>query len=124
MTQRAIVVDDSSFQRNIVSNTIGNWFDVVGTAKNGTEAIEVFEAKRPDVITMDIMMPELNGIESLRRIKSRSPETTIVMVTSVSQNEKMREAARAGADGYVTKPVDTEALREEFDDVLDFPVTR
>lgn len=124
MTQRAIVVDDSSFQRNIVSNTIGNWFDVVGTAENGKAAIEVFEAKRPDVITMDIMMPELNGIESLRRIKSRSPETTIVMVTSVSQNEKMREAARAGADGYVTKPVDTEALREEFDDVLDFPVTR
>jgi two-component system chemotaxis response regulator CheY len=124
MTQRAIVVDDSSFQRNIVSNTIGNWFDVVGTATNGKEAIEVFEAKRPDVITMDIMMPELNGIESLRRIKSRSPETTIVMVTSVSQNEKMREAARAGADGYVTKPVDTEALREEFDDVLEFPVTR
>jgi len=124
MTQRAIVVDDSSFQRNIVSNTIGNWFDVVGTAANGKEAIEIFEAKRPDVITMDIMMPELNGIESLRRIKSRSPETTIVMVTSVSQNEKMREAARAGADGYVTKPVDTEALREEFDDVLDFPVTR
>ena len=124
MTQRAIVVDDSSFQRNIVSNTIGNWFDVVGTAENGKEAIEVFEAKRPDVITMDIMMPKLNGIESLRRIKDRSPGTTIVMVTSVSQNEKMREAARAGADGYVTKPVDTEALREEFDDVLDFPVTR
>jgi len=124
MTQRAIVVDDSSFQRNIVSNTIGNWFDVVGTAENGNEAIEVFEAKRPDVVTMDIMMPELNGIEALRRIKSRSPETTVVMVTSVSQNEKMREAARAGADGYVTKPVDTEALREEFDDVLDFPVTR
>ncbi len=124
MTQRAIVVDDSSFQRNIVSNTIGNWFDVVGTAENGKEAVEVFDAKRPDVVTMDIMMPKLNGIESLRRIKSRSPETTIVMVTSVSQNEKMREAARAGADGYVTKPVDTEALREEFDDVLDFPATR
>ena len=124
MTQQAIVVDDSSFQRNIVSNTIGNWFDVVGTAENGREAIEVFEAKRPDVVTMDIMMPELNGIKSLRRIKDRSPETTVVMVTSVSQNEKMREAARAGADGYVTKPVDTEALREEFDDVLDFPVTR
>jgi len=124
MTQRAIVVDDSSFQRNIVSNTIGNWFDVVGTAENGKQAIEVFEAKRPDVITMDIMMPKLNGIGALRQIKSRSPETTVVMVTSVSQNEKMREAARAGADGYVTKPVDTEALREEFDDVLDFPVTR
>jgi two-component system chemotaxis response regulator CheY len=124
MVQRAIVVDDSSFQRNIVTNTIENWFDVIGTATNGKEAIELFREKRPDVITMDIMMPEMNGIESLRRIKDISPETTIVMVTSVSQDEKMREAAKAGADGYVTKPVDTEALQNEFDDVLDFPVSR
>jgi two-component system chemotaxis response regulator CheY len=124
MVQRAIVVDDSSFQRNIVRNTIENWFDVIGTASDGKEAIEVFREKRPDVITMDIMMPEMNGIESLRRIKDISPETTIVMVTSVSQDEKMREAAKAGADGYVTKPVDTERLRDEFDDVLDFPVSR
>jgi two-component system chemotaxis response regulator CheY len=124
MVQRAIVVDDSSFQRTIVQNTIENWFDVIGTASDGKEAIEVFREKRPDVITMDIMMPEMNGIESLRRIKDISPETTIVMVTSVSQDEKMREAAKAGADGYVTKPVDTERLRDEFDDVLDFPVSR
>ena len=124
MVQRAIVVDDSSFQRNIVRNTIENWFDVIGTASDGKEAIEVFREKRPDVITMDIMMPEMNGIESLRRIKDISPETIIVMVTSVSQDEKMREAAKAGADGYVTKPVDTERLRDEFDDVLDFPVSR
>jgi two-component system chemotaxis response regulator CheY len=124
MVQRAIVVDDSSFQRNIVTNTIENWFDVIGTAANGKEAIELFREKRPDVITMDIMMPEMNGIESLRRIKDISPETTVVMVTSVSQDEKMREAAKAGADGYVTKPVDTEALQNEFDDVLDFPVSR
>ena len=121
MVQRAIVVDDSSFQRTIVQNTIENWFDVIGTASDGKKAIEVFREKRPDVITMDIMMPEMNGIESLRRIKDISPETTIVMVTSVSQDEKMREAAKAGADGYVTKPVDTERLRDEFDDVLDFP---
>ncbi|TQQ83008.1 response regulator [Halonotius terrestris] len=124
MTQRAIVVDDSSFQRNIVTNTIENWFDVIGTAANGREAVEVFREKRPEVVTMDIMMPEMNGIEALAQIKEISPETTVVMVTSVSQNEKMREAARAGADGYVTKPVETEQLREEFDDVLDFPVTR
>lgn len=62
MVQRAIVVDDSSFQRNIVRNTIENWFDVIGTASDGKEAIEVFREKRPDVITMDIMMPEMNGI--------------------------------------------------------------
>ena len=124
MTQRAIVVDDSSFQRNIITNTIENWFEVVGTAKNGREAIDVFREKRPEVITMDIMMPEMNGIDALREIKEISPKTTIVMVTSVSQNEKMQEAARAGADGYVTKPVETKQLREEFDDVFEFPVSR
>jgi two-component system chemotaxis response regulator CheY len=124
MVQRAIVVDDSSFQRTIVTNTIDTWFDVIGTAADGKEAIEVFREKRPEIVTMDIMMPEMNGIESLRRIKEISPETTVVMITSVSQDEKMREAARAGADGYVTKPVTTEELKDEFDDVLDFPVSR
>jgi len=63
---------DQSFQRNIVPNTIGNWFDVVGTAENGKESIEMFDAKRPDSITMDIMMPKRDGIESIRRIKSCS----------------------------------------------------
>jgi len=121
MSDRALVVDDSSFQRTIVSNTIEEWFEIVATAENGKEAIDQFKGERPDVITMDIMMPEMDGITAVKNIKDISPETVIVMVTSVSQKQKMREAARAGADGYVTKPVNTEKLREEFADVLDWP---
>jgi len=121
MSDRALVVDDSSFQRTIVSNTIDDWFDIVATAENGKEAIEQFKKERPDVVTMDIMMPEMDGITAVENIKEISPETVIVMVTSVKQKEKMREAARAGADGYVTKPVNTKKLREEFGDVLDWP---
>ncbi len=121
MSDRALVVDDSSFQRTIVSNTIDDWFDIVATAENGKEAIEQFKKERPDVVTMDIMMPEMDGITAVENIKEISPETVIVMVTSVKQKEKMREAARAGADGYVTKPVNTQKLRDEFGDVLDWP---
>ncbi|MFO7833763.1 MAG: response regulator [Halohasta sp.] len=121
MSDRALVVDDSSFQRTIVSNTIEDWFEIVATAENGKEAIDQFKEERPDVITMDIMMPEMDGITAVKNIKDISPETIIVMVTSVKQKEKMREAARAGADGYVTKPVNTEKLRDEFADVLNWP---
>jgi len=121
MSDRALVVDDSSFQRTIVSNTIEDWFDIVATAENGKEAIEQFKKERPDVVTMDIMMPEMDGITAVENIKEISPETIIVMVTSVKQKQKMREAAKAGADGYVTKPVNTKKLRDEFADVLDWP---
>lgn len=123
MSQTALVVDDSSFQRSLVSETIKEWVEVVGTAENGREAVEMFTETEPDMITMDIMMPEMNGIEALSEIKERSPETTVVMVTSVSQKEKMREAAKAGADGYVTKPFEAEDLGAELDDALDSPVT-
>lgn len=123
MSYTAIVVDDSSFQRSLVSETIDEWVDVVDTAENGREAVDVFTETEPDMMTMDIMMPEMDGIEALTEIKERSPETTIVMVTSVSQKEKMREAAKAGADGYVTKPFEAEELGAELDDALDSSVT-
>jgi len=119
MTYRTLVVDDSSFQRTIVSDTLDERFEVVDTAENGKQAISKFEEFDPDVITMDIIMPEMTGIEALREIKSRSPETIIVMCTSVEQEEKMRAAAKAGADGYVTKPISETKLLEEFDSLLE-----
>jgi len=118
MTYRTLVVDDSSFQRTIVSDTLDERFDVIATAENGNEAISKFEELNPAVITMDIIMPEMTGLEALKEIKARSPETIVVMCTSVEQEEKMREAAKAGADGYVTKPISKTKLSSEFDSLL------
>ena len=115
MTINALVVDDSSFQRTIVKETLSSWMNVIGTAENGIEAVEQYEFHKPDVVTMDIMMPEMNGIKALRVIKEISPNAIVVMVTSVSQKEKMRKAARHGADGYVTKPFDSEELIDEIE---------
>ena len=122
MPPRAVVVDDSAFQRTVVSEAIDDHVEIVGTAENGREAIKVFAETEPDLMTMDIMMPELNGIEALSAIKDRAPSTTVVMVTSVSQTEKMRQAAKAGADGYVTKPFEAPDLTAELDDALDEPL--
>jgi len=115
MTINALVVDDSSFQRTIVKETLSSWMNIIGTAENGIEAVEQYEFHKPDVVTMDIMMPEMNGIKALRVIKEISPNAVVVMVTSVSQKEKMRKAARHGADGYVTKPFDSKDLMDEIE---------
>lgn len=119
MAFRTLVVDDSSFQRTVVSDILDDRFEIVDTAENGQEAVEKFEALDPEVITMDIVMPEMTGIEALTEIKNRSPETIIVMCTSVEQEEKMRAAAKAGADGYVTKPISETKLLSEFDSLLE-----
>ncbi len=119
MAFRTLVVDDSSFQRTVVSDILDDRFDIIDTAENGKEAVSKFEEHDPDVITLDIVMPEMTGIEALEEIKNRSPETTVVMCTSVEQEEKMRAAAKAGADGYVTKPISETKLLDEFDSLLE-----
>ncbi|OYR56849.1 response regulator [Halorubrum halodurans] len=114
MTDRVLVVDDSSFQRTVVRDALEGPFEVVGEAENGVEAVELFEAHEPDAVSMDVVMPEMTGIEATREIKSRRPDAVVVMCTSVDQEEKLMEAVKAGADGYVTKPVDPDELVPEI----------
>jgi two-component system chemotaxis response regulator CheY len=115
MTHRVLVVDDSSFQRTVIRDALEGSFDVVGEAEHGAEAVELFEAYEPDAVSMDVVMPEMTGIEATRAIKARWPDAVIVMCTSVDQQEKMMEAVKAGADGYVTKPVDADELVPELE---------
>lgn len=119
MTVKTLVVDDSALQRTIVSEALDDRFEVVAEAENGKDAIRAFASESPDFVTMDIMMPEMNGIDATAAIKDRAPGTPVVMVTSVEQREKMKEAVRAGADDYVTKPVEAEELLAAIEDVLD-----
>ncbi|AXI24670.1 response regulator [Methanofervidicoccus sp. A16] len=113
---RTLVVDDSAFMRNILKKILSstNKYVVVGEASNGKEAIEKARELKPDLITMDIVMPEMDGIEATRRIKKEFPDIKIVMCTSVDQEKKMIEAIEAGADGYIVKPFQAPKILEQL----------
>ena|SRR6056297_3106451 len=118
MAPQLLIVDDSDFQRTMIRQAIDGEFDVVAEAANGVEAVEKYERHLPDAITMDIMMPEMDGVAATDEIKSRDDPPVVVMVTSVDQQSKMKQAVKAGADGYVTKPFEPEDIQKELQSVF------
>ena len=102
---RVLVVDDSpAITRKICMMMDQIGYRVVATAATGREAIVAYKACRPDVVTMDITMPDVDGIEATRVIKKAFPEARIVVVTSHGQEKMVLDALKAGASGYVLKP--------------------
>src|SRR6056297_215402 len=118
MAPTLLIVDDSDFQRTMVRQAVEDDFEVVGEAANGVEAVEQYESHRPEAVTMDIMMPEMDGVEATSQIKGSDDPPVVVMVTSVDQQSKMKQAVKAGADGYVTKPFEPEDVKAELGSVL------
>jgi len=118
MARSVLVVDDSAFMRNLLKQLLEDDHEVVGEAENGVEAVELYHELDPDVVTMDVVMPIRNGIEATAEIKGDDPDASIIMCTSVGQEEKMREAVKAGADGYITKPFQKPNVLEAIDDVV------
>ncbi len=103
--KRILIVDDSRVSRKILKNMLeANGYEVVGEAVNGKEGVELFEKLSPDIITMDITMPELNGIEALKQIREQSDSVKVVIITAAGQKEKRIEAQECGANEFVTKP--------------------
>lgn len=105
--KRVLVVDDSVFMRRIVSDLVGEHpdFQVIGTAKNGLEAVEMAKQLQPDCITMDVEMPEMNGLEALKRIMKENP-LPVIMLSSLTKEGAMEtiQALEAGAIDFVQKP--------------------
>ncbi len=92
-------------------------FDVVGEARDGSEAVDLAAAIRPDVILMDVTMPELDGVEATRQIKARQPEVRIVMLTMHADQDVLAEAIRAGANGYLVKDCSTDEIASAIESV-------
>lgn len=113
---RIMVVDDSPIttrQICMMMDLIG--YQVVKIAANGKEAISAYRECMPDVVTMDITMPLVNGIEATRLIKKAYPDANIVMVTSHGQEKMVLDALKAGAKGYVIKPFQQQKLFEAIE---------
>lgn len=116
---RILIVDDSRTSRKILKGYLESaGYEVVGEATNGLEGYEKYEELKPDLVTLDITMPVLDGIEALKKIKADYPEAKVVMVTAAGQKTKMIEAVQSGADEFVPKPFDPEVLKKIIDKVM------
>ena len=109
--KRVLIVDDASFMRMSIKNMLANYdFEVVGEAENGVMAIEKYKELQPDIVTMDITMPEMDGLEALREIKKLDPGASVVMVSALGQEARMKEAIIYGANGFIVKPFKEDML--------------
>ncbi|MGA0038668.1 MAG: response regulator [Pirellulales bacterium] len=117
--KRLLVVDDALIMRAMIKDLAkqAGW-EIAGEATNGREGIERYRELRPDLVTLDIVMPELDGVEALRALREEFPEAAVVMVTAIDQKEKLSECIRLGARDFIVKPFDRDHLRSLFERYL------
>lgn len=109
--KRVLVVDDAAFMRVSIKKILTkHGYDVCGEAGNGDAAIQKYKELQPDIVTMDITMPNKDGLTSLKEILSFSPNANIVMVSAMGQESIVREAIMSGAKGFVVKPFKEEVI--------------
>ena len=117
---KILIVDDSKTQRTLLRELLENsGFSVVGEAENGEEGLMKFKELRPDLVTLDITMPKINGIECLSLIKHEDKDAKVVMITSENQKSIMVDALKKGAEDFIIKPYDPGRVIETLKEVLD-----
>jgi two-component system chemotaxis response regulator CheY len=116
MSKRVLICDDSLLMRNLVADSLkqAGW-EVAGEAENGNVAVERFAELRPDAVTMDIVMPEADGLSALTRILEIDPQAKVVVVSALAQTSKISDAIRLGAQDFIVKPFMPEQLQQTMD---------
>ena len=110
---RVLVVDDAAFMRKLVSDVlVKGGHEVVGEAGDGSEAVTRFQELRPEVTTLDITMPEKDGLTALREIIELDPSARVVMCSALGQESKVLESIKAGAKDFVVKPFQADRVLE------------
>lgn len=113
-----LVVDDSEFMRRVLKNILEAGGHKVLEAKSAREALESFKRFRADVVTMDIIMPETDGIETVRRLKEMDPKVKIVMISALGHQKTVMRALEAGAMDFIMKPFTSDDVLESVNAVL------
>lgn len=116
---RILIVDDTLFMRTLLKNILfSGGHTIVGEAADGEEGIAKYKELKPDLVTMDVVMPKMNGIESLKGIRQVDPNAKVVMCTAVGQEQMVKLAIKTGARGYIVKPFQAPKVLEEVKNVL------
>lgn len=119
MKKKVMVVDDSRIlQMQIGKILSGTDYEVVCYCQSGEEAVEKYSEARPDVVTMDIIMPGMDGLEATRKILQIDSEATVIMVSSLAYDDTLEEAKRIGARGFIGKPFEREQVLGALEEVL------
>lgn len=103
--KKVLIVDDAKFMREVLKRIIINGdFEVAGEASNGKQAIEMYQTLKPDIVTMDIVMPVMDGLRALSEIKKIDVNSKVFMITALDQEALRDEAIKLGANGFISKP--------------------
>ena len=123
--KRVLIVDDAQFTRNMLKNIISKieQIEVIGEASNGVEAISLYKKLNPDLVTMDLVMPEKGGIEATEEILKINSKALIVVVSALGQEALVLEAAKKGAKDFIQKPFKAEQILEVMDRILKYKKT-
>jgi len=113
MAKRILIVDDATFMRMLIKDTlVKNGFEIVGEASDGSQAIERYKELRPDLVTMDITMPEMDGIQALKEIRKLDPAAKVIMCSAMGQQAMVIDAITAGAKDFIVKPFNGDRVVE------------
>ena len=119
MARRLLVTDDALIIREMIKDAVreAGW-EIAGEATNGQEAVELYLQHRPDAMTLDLVMPEYDGLHALRNILDADPEAKIVVVSALDQTQVLSKAIELGAADFIVKPFDHDLLRETLDRIV------
>lgn len=119
MGKRIMIVDDAAFMRMMIKNILlKNGYEVAGEAENGKMAVNMYSETKPDLVTMDITMPEMDGIDAVKAIRSMDSSASIIMCSAMGQQSMVMDAIQAGAKDFIVKPFQQDRLLQAIERVL------
>lgn len=113
----AMVVEDEVVANDLLSSTFKNFFADVTSAYNGAEALRMYEKVNPDIVFVDIIMPEIDGIELARRIRTINPSQIIIVISASNDIQKISESIEVGVNSFIQKPIDTKKILEMLQNI-------
>lgn len=117
--KRVLIVDDAAFMRMMIKDILQkNGFEVVGEASNGIEAVNLYKKERPDVVTMDITMPDMDGIEAVKEIRCFDANARVIMCSAMGQQSMVMDAIKSGAKDFIVKPFQADRVLEAIRKVV------
>ncbi|MDK2896252.1 MAG: two-component system, chemotaxis family, chemotaxis protein CheY [Candidatus Atribacteria bacterium] len=120
MSGKILIVDDAAFMRMMLKDILSkNGYEVVAEASNGQEAVQKYEEFKPDLVTMDITMPEMDGIAAVKEIKKKNPQAKIIMCSAMGQQAMVVDAIQAGARDFIVKPFKPDRVIEAVKKVME-----